>query len=57
MARIYDLEQRMAEYEAQTIHSAISLNVTSSLVIALIGRLYRPGMNSQEVANQVFDNP
>jgi len=32
------------------------VNVTGSLVIALIGRLYRSGTISKEFANQVFDD-
>jgi hypothetical protein len=55
MSDIEDLEQRMVEYEAQTIHGAINLNVTRSLVIALIGRMYRSGMVTKEFANQVFE--
>jgi hypothetical protein len=56
MPRIEDLEERMVEYEGQTIHGAINLNVTGSLVIALIGRMYRSGMITKEFANQIFDD-
>jgi hypothetical protein len=39
-----------------SLHGGINLNVTGSLVIALIGRLYRSGTISKEFANQVFDD-
>jgi hypothetical protein len=39
-----------------SLHGGINLNVTGSLVIALIGRLYRSGAISKEFANQVFDD-
>jgi hypothetical protein len=39
-----------------SLHGGINVNVTGSLVIALIGRLYRSGTISKEFANQVFDD-
>jgi hypothetical protein len=34
MSGIEDVEKRMEEFEAQTLHGTINLNVTRSLVIA-----------------------
>jgi hypothetical protein len=52
--RIDDLEQRVEAVEEQNIHGAINLNVTGSLLVALIRRMVGEGMVSTEFANTIF---
>ena len=38
------LEERLAEFEAQTVFNVVNVSVAASLVAALIGRMHRSGM-------------